>query len=205
VWDVVVSEHVFKKFTQGKYHYVFGEVYAPLQIDSDGETMTAEEIQKLAHEFIAQGKISSIDLEHDHVPCGAKVVESFIARKGDPDYHEGAWVLGVRLEDGEIWDAVKSGEINSYSFNAWVAKEPKTVEVVVAKSAMGITQANTVTENERDTDIVPTHTHTYYVEFDNNGKPVFGTTDEVFAHKHMISRSIITAESLGHRHRYLVD
>ena len=64
-----------------------------------------------------------MDTEHNHQVSGATIVESFIARKGDPDFAEGAWVLGVRMTDGELWERVKSGELNGFSVDAVVILE----------------------------------------------------------------------------------
>lgn len=117
-----MSTQVFKTYTAGEFHYVFGEVYAPDIVDTDGESMTAEDIRKMAHDFIATGKVKELDTNHNHKICGAEVVESFIARSGDPDFAEGAWVLGVRMPDGPLWEMVKSGEINSFSVDTLVTK-----------------------------------------------------------------------------------
>jgi hypothetical protein len=193
-----MSAPVFKSYSDGEYHYAFGEVYTPLLVDSDGETMTAEEIRKLAHEFIAKGLVDAIDLEHSRKASGVKVVESFIARENDPDYHAGAWVLGVRMKDGAIWKAIQDGRINGYSFQAVLDKEAKTVLVEAGKSFTG----ETFDSPTLDGVPLPEHKHTFYVEFDKKGQVSFGTTNEVFAHKHKISRSITTELALGHKHRF---
>lgn len=65
---------------------VYGEVYAPDVIDSQGDTMSAAEIRKMAHHFLAEGRVKQIDVQHNNQVCGAKVVESFIAREGDPTF-----------------------------------------------------------------------------------------------------------------------
>jgi hypothetical protein len=197
-----MSLPVFKTYSDGDYHYAFGEVYAPLQIDSDGETMTAEEIRKLAHEFIAKGLVDAIDLEHSKKASGVRVVESFIARAGDPDYREGAWVLGVRIQDEQIWEKIKSGLINGFSFNAGMVKEKKRVFVETAESYSGETFGSSEGLNAFDNPI-PEHTHRFFVEFSGQGRVLFGVTDEVFAHKHTISRTINTDLELNHRHRYV--
>ncbi|MCR5813886.1 MAG: hypothetical protein K6G15_05295 [Desulfovibrio sp.] len=75
----------FKSYTSGEYHYVFGEVYVPNIVDTDGESMTAEDIQKMPHAFIANGLVKSLNTNHNHILNAAEVIESFIARKNDPD------------------------------------------------------------------------------------------------------------------------
>lgn len=93
----------------------FGVVYAPDEIDSHGAFMTAPEIEKMAYEFMKSGKVNKIDTDHDLIENGSKVVESFIARKGDPDFPEGSWVMGVHIPDESIWQAVKKGELTGFS------------------------------------------------------------------------------------------
>ena len=94
---------------------VLGVVYEPNTRDTDGNFMTAAEIEKMAYGFLENMRNTNIDRNHDDKPDYGVVVESFIARKGDPDFPEGAWVLGTHVIDDETWEAIKSGEITGYS------------------------------------------------------------------------------------------
>jgi len=70
---------------------VYGEVYSPLHVDTDGEAMTAAEIKKMAHHFLSSGRVNKIDVSHNLEESGAIVIESFLARKHEPDgYFDGA-------------------------------------------------------------------------------------------------------------------
>ncbi len=189
-----------KSYTSGEYHYVFGEVYAPNIVDTDGESMTAEDIQKMAHDFIANGLVKSLDTNHNHILNGAEVVESFIARKGDPDYAEGAWVLGVRMTDGELWDAIKAGEINSFSFDATIQKEPSETDLPQYPSILIGTTYEPVEQ-----DGVPAHTHAYYIELDDKGRVVSGKTSVAEGHSHGIFGMVTTDKTNGHAHRFDVE
>lgn len=180
-------------------HYVYGVVYSPLQVDSDWESMTASDIRKMAHDFIASGKAGQIDMYHETVPCGAEVVESFIARKDDPDFPEGAWVLGVRVEEGPVWDLIRKGELNGFSVDAFVSKVPKKVMVDLVQICMGDTELNVDIENVRP------HTHQFYVEFDSQGRVSAGYTDEVEGHTHLIYGTVVTESADGHNHRFTVE
>lgn len=82
--------------------------------------MTAEDIKKLAHRALKLDLAVIIDTQHDNVPNGSYPVESFIARSGDPDYTEGAWVMGVKVPDDATWEKVLKGELNGFSFEAMV-------------------------------------------------------------------------------------
>lgn len=49
----------------------------------------------------------------------AKLSESFVARQDlsieGTSIPEGSWVLGVKVEDDEVWSQVKSGELSGFS------------------------------------------------------------------------------------------
>lgn len=193
----VVELRDVRPYEEGTDHYVYGVVYVPEMIDTDGETMTAQDVKKMAHDFLASGRVKNIDLQHNGKRTGAEVVESFIARAGDPDYPEGAWVLGVRIKDGPLWEAVKRGEINGFSFAGKVNRVVvQGVTVAKARVVIGMTEENT--------DGPPPHTHSFYVEFDEDGQVVMGMTDEVQGHVHAILAPVVTEEAEDHAHRFFV-
>jgi hypothetical protein len=97
---VVCTREVAIKKQVSEKRLVFGEVYAPNDLDTHGEFMTGEEIEKLAHRFMLKQLTGHVDLMHDqNSNHGTAVVESFIAREGDPDFTPGAWVLGTKVYD----------------------------------------------------------------------------------------------------------
>ena len=118
---------------------VYGEVYAPNLPDSQGDFATADEIRKFAHGFLAAGRTKQIDRQHDNRRTGADVVESFIAREGDPDFIFGAWVVGIQLLDDE-WQAVKDGEINGFSFEGFVHVRARKREIEVPDMLQCVTK-----------------------------------------------------------------
>lgn len=73
-----MTQRILKAYSSGEFHYVFGEVYAPDIVDTDGESMAASDIQKMAHDFLARGMVRALDVNHDRQSSGAVVVESFI-------------------------------------------------------------------------------------------------------------------------------
>lgn len=176
---------------------VYGEVYIPNRVDTDHETMSADDVEKMAWEFLASGKISKIDVQHDLLESGCTVVESFIARAGWEPWVEGAWVMGVKCLD-DIWKAVKSGDLNGFSFYGTSKKVPARVLVEVAKQIAGITEKNTE-------DILPKHEHSYIMNLDNKGNIVSGKTDYVLEHFHTIKHGTATEEELDHRHRLILE
>lgn len=172
---------------------VFGVVYAPLEIDTYGETMTAEGIEEMAHRFMALKLDQTIDEMHDEqAKHNVYPIESFIARKDDPDYPEGAWVLGVKVDDTATWDKIKTGDINGFSFQALVKKVAAVVEIEYDPEIIGYTAENV------------DHRHLYYAQLDADGKVVGGRTSTEFGHAHDIKRGTATEKSMGHSHRFFI-
>lgn len=172
---------------------VYGEVYIPNRLDTDVEYMTADSIEEAAHSFLRKSMMGNIDQEHDLQKTGAVVVESFIARKGDLDFIEGSWVLGVWVPD-DLWEQVQTGEINGFSMYGNTNKVERTVEVELPDDGkiIGKTEDNAG------------HTHQYQIQFDQDGNFLGGVTDTVDGHAHTISKGTATekAGEDSHSHRY---
>lgn len=174
---------------------VWGEVYVPGSLDTDREFMTAETIETMAYDFMRSGKLGRIDVNHDnHLVAGASVVESFIARPGDPDFIEGAWVVGVHVPDPIVWNQIKTGELNGFSLEALVMGEWTEMEMEIPPVVTGKTMPSTKDGDD--------HFHTFYVTYDPEGNLVGGRTDEVDGHWHEIKTGTITEEVDGHKHRF---
>lgn len=174
-------------------HLVMGEVYAPGIPDSDGEFMDAEGVKEMAYKFMKNLRLKAIDTAHNNKTVdGACVVESFIARKGDPDFIEGAWVVCSHIDDPETWAKIKKGEINSYSLEAFVTREPMQLDIEVPPVISGKTQKSGYASHE----------HEFYVSYAPTGEFLGGRTDMVDGHMHTIKRGTVTEDSNGHRHRF---
>lgn len=185
--------------TDASKQIVYGEVYAPFVMDTEGEFMFPEGIEKMAHDFLRLKLDEVIDTNHDRVANGSYPVESFIAREGDPDFTPGAWVLGVKCSDA-TWAKVESGDLNSFSFEAMVYPVEVEIEVDTYRDHFGVTQKSATPE-------VADHDHLFFVYVDEMGKVVKGFTDEVDGHRHVIrggSRTAKAADASGvlHSHPY---
>ena len=112
----IQTRHVveFKKTSEEK-QIVYGEVYVTDKKDYDGNWMTEETVEKMAHDFMRKGGNSQISKGHDGQCDKGVIVESFIARDGDPDYAKGSWVVGVHIPDEKIWKQVKDGDLTGFS------------------------------------------------------------------------------------------
>lgn len=176
---------------------VYGEVYVPNRVDTDGEAMSVDDVRKMAHEFLATGKVFNIDIQHDMEKSGCQVVESFIAREGDEDYVVDAWVMGVWCPD-DIWKQVQSGDLNGFSFGGTTKKHPAKVLVEVAKQIAGLTEESTDGP-------LPPHEHTFIVNVNNDGQIVSGKTDTVMEHMHLVLHGTATEDELDHVHRVVLE
>ena len=174
-------------------HLVYGEVYIPDVPDSQGDFMTADGIMNMAHAFIAQGLTSRIDTSHDGDENGSLVVESFVAREGDPDFVKGAWVLGVKVIDDAVWKAVKDGELNSFSMAGTGKRIPSVIEIDVPED--GIYKGETYGDD---------HVHGFAIQIDvDTGRIKSGETDVAKGHSHAIRGGSVTEPGPdGHVHRY---
>jgi hypothetical protein len=170
---------------------VFGEVYVPNVTDSQGDRMSAEEIKKTAYLFMERMRLNKVDTDHDQKVNGSFVVESFIARDGDPTFIPGSWVIGVKVPDAGIWQKIKKGELNGFSFDGMGIREEVTVEVNVPESLTGLS------------DRVEDHAHQFQVRFDPaTGAFLGGETDVVNGHSHKIVKGTVTEAAAGHTHRF---
>lgn len=180
----------FKK-TDDDEQIVYGEVYAPNVPDSQGDFMTAETIKAMAHEFMKNGFVSKVDLNHSQEESGSYIVESFIARADDTVFIPDSWVVGVKIPDVAHWELVKSGELNGFSLDGFGVRVPKVLEFDLPDYLIG------------ETDEVEAHKHKFFVKYDESGNFLGGMTDAgPDGHIHPILRGTITEAVNGHGHRF---
>lgn len=175
------------KKTDAKLQIAYGEVYTPDVPDAHGDFMVAEEIRKMAHGFLANALTKNVDVEHDNELRDCVVVESFIARKGDPDFIPGSWVAGVHIPSKELWDQVECGELNGFSMQGVGMMTETNIEVTVPPIIKGLTA-----KNEHDD-----HWHAFEVRFDDGGnfqggKSIATFPEGVGQHAHLIKRGTVT-------------
>ena len=180
--------------TDKKNQVVKGIVYTAGHVDTDGETMTVEDVQKAAWNFLAHRKEKNIDINHNWKASGCYVVESYMTEEGDPNFPPNSWVLAVKCTD-DVWKQVEDGDLNGFSFGGTVSKYPARVLLEVAKQIIGETYPNT------NKDILPEHTHNFVIYYDEDGKIVKGITDVSQEHFHTISYGTATDKEISHSHR----
>ncbi|QIG76081.1 DNA methyltransferase/prohead protease protein [Rhizobium phage RHph_I4] len=190
------SKIVRVKKIDGAQRIIYGEVYAPYVLDTYGEFMLPEDIVEMAHKTMTKNLAEFIDTNHDQKANGSYPVESFIARKGDPDFKEGSWVMGVKVVRDDIWEKVERGELNGFSFQALVKPVEMTIDYVTIRDHVGVTY-KAVQDGHDD------HEHVFYVEVDDKGSIIGGWTDEgPDGVAHQIIRGSVTQMANGHNHRF---
>jgi hypothetical protein len=102
--------------TDEEKQMVFGIVYSPDEVDTQGDIMTAPEIEKMAYTFMKEGRTQQVDRQHDFQPDEGFIAESWIVKENDPYFSEiGSWAVGIKVEDRGTWELIKSGEITGIS------------------------------------------------------------------------------------------
>ena len=198
--ELPATEATWVRKSDEQLQIVWGEVYVPDFPDSDGDFMSATEIRKMEMGFMKHKLQDSVDKQHSNIlEEGCCVVESFITRKGDPDFPiEGSWVVGMHIESPALWEEVMSGELNGFSMQAKVKSRPKVLELEVPDRIVGKTEATNAQED--------VHLHSFAVSFSEDGEFRGGETSPHGSdqHKHQILGGSVTqaAGSPPHTHRY---
>lgn len=105
---------------------VYGIVYAPASVDTDGDYTNADEILKAAYDFMKNKNTGNVDKDHSFEIEKAYVAESWILKENDaifPDEPIGSWAVAIKLEDEELKKAVKDGDIAGISMAGTATKE----------------------------------------------------------------------------------
>jgi hypothetical protein len=179
---------------------VMCEILIPDTPNCYGDIYTREAIKEFCYEFARQGY--GIDVNHDQIDVtghDAYVVESFLARAGDPDFIEGSWVVAMKIVSASLWQDILDGVINGYSFEATCFMTPVMIQNLANRQVVGVTEP----------DPVDGHTHDYLVILDPYNRPVSGATSLVNGHDHKIATHTVTEVGVAagereHTHRYQV-
>lgn len=102
---------------------VYGIVLEPEVVDSQGDIISAEAIERAAHRFLIESRV--IGESHEYL-AEAYPVESFIApidfEMGGQEVRKGTWILAVKVMDDELWQKVKDGEFTGFSVGGYATR-----------------------------------------------------------------------------------
>lgn len=91
-------------------------------------TFSEQTIEKLAHSFFKKGYQNNSSLEHEVRLTGMSVVEGWIVKDPNNDksntfgktYEKGTWVTMMKVDNDEVWEKVKAGEVKGFSIDALI-------------------------------------------------------------------------------------
>jgi hypothetical protein len=138
--------------TDDEKRRAYGIVYAPNEVDSQGDYADASAIWDAQAEFMKNLKNQQVDENHDFVPTDAYVAESWIVRKNDEFFPEnpGAWAVGIQIESSSVWEKLKKGELTGLSMAGFAEKTAPAKKTFFGR----IFNKNLTGENEMDEKII---------------------------------------------------
>lgn len=116
---------------------IWGVVFEPKRIDTQGDFLQAPEIEKAAHDFMAgyRAKTTHLWLGHER-PLNddeACLTENYVtasdSKIGGQDVPAGSWVQGWQLNE-PLWENVQKGELGGLSFGGSGLREDMAEEDV---------------------------------------------------------------------------
>ena len=95
-------------------------VMAPNEVDLHGDTVSEEEVRKACYNFNKHS--NQANLFHITKTATFEFAESYVAPVdfvlGDVLVQKGTWLATVQVLDDNLWNLVKSGEVNGLSVSA---------------------------------------------------------------------------------------
>lgn len=113
---------------------------------------TKESIEKMSQQFFKEYKQNEITLDHDTMASDITVVESWI--KADmfkdksvaiglsEDLPIGTWIAGMKVNQIDVWDRIKSGELKGFSVESLISLEDFSKQEELNDNNMTINETN---------------------------------------------------------------
>lgn len=83
---------------------------------------TKETVRKIAQKYFKEGFQHNLNLHHSSIPAHSFIFQSYITDKAKGIYPpkeiavpDGSWIVGVKIENSDVWKKVKSGEVKGFS------------------------------------------------------------------------------------------
>jgi hypothetical protein len=125
----------------GEKRMLYGPALIPNQaivrFDKNGQKYfikySPETIEKTAQEFLKRNLHHNHTVQHELPVAGLTVVESWIKQGADKgqefgfDLPDGTWMIGVKVEDDNTWEAVKQGVLKGFSIEGFFVPEKEEV------------------------------------------------------------------------------
>ena len=88
---------------------------------------SAETIEKLAHNYLANDRVYSFSTDHKDVADDVYIIETWLKTSENDkskdyglDVPIGSWMVMAKVENDEIWNRIKEGELQGFSIEAFV-------------------------------------------------------------------------------------
>lgn len=102
-----------------------------------------ETIEKLAYEYLMNGRMYSVTTQHQDIADDICLVESWIKTSQNDksvdygmDLPIGTWLCSMKVENEEVWQRVKSGELKGFSIESFVNLD----EIKLSKQDINMTE-----------------------------------------------------------------
>jgi len=132
--DPLYQHQIEIKKSDDERGVIYGIVYAPNEVDTDGEYAEADEIIKAAYNFMKSKNTRNVDKQHSFNNEEAFIAESWIVKENDsifPDEPVGSWAVAIQLEDEQLKKSAKDGDIAGISMaGTALKKEDKNPTVI---------------------------------------------------------------------------
>jgi len=107
---------------------VFGEVLVPEKKDLHGDKISAEEIERAAHRWLA--RFQDRGQQHDKiVNSKMEIYESYLAPAaltiGGRKVKKGTWLLMLHVTDDALWKDIKDGKFTGFSMGGFARRKPE--------------------------------------------------------------------------------
>jgi uracil-DNA glycosylase family 4 len=104
---------------------VYGIVLEPGSVDAQNDTISAEEIERVAHVYLRDSRVVG---ESHKGKAGANVVESYIApvdfTLGGQNVTKGTWIMVAKINDSKLWQDTKDKKLNGFSIGGFSRRIP---------------------------------------------------------------------------------
>lgn len=179
-----------------KRHTVLGAVVIPDQVDTQGEALTTEAIERMLEGWFRAGRATKVDTAHNYQENGCVIIQAGIARKNDPLFAEGTLYAKAEISP-ELWPRIANGEFHGFSWAGPYDKAIRIARIASPRLAQGTTEKS-------DHGPYPEHFHNATLRFDAAANVIPGFTEPAMGHRHPTDGTTRTGFSNGHTHDLLV-
>ena len=131
---------VKEAFSSDEKHMVYGAVLRPdfpiYRYDGENEyylEFTSESIERMARDYMMNYRQGNVTIQHEEYANEVFMVESWIKQDMDKDKSVsvgldkslpiGTWFCGFYVNNNDIWERIKSGELKGFSVEAMIELE----------------------------------------------------------------------------------